>query len=106
VTKDAEQLAALASVIEALTDRGIDSWLFGGWAVLLRGDDGAVLIPFRAGRVTWSKEPFGDDVAELGGVRARVIPLDVLRSGKSHPRDDASDAAKDRADSETLSRVR
>jgi hypothetical protein len=39
-------------------------------------------------------------------VRARVIPLDVLRSGKSHPRDDASDAAKDRADSETLSRVR
>jgi len=30
VTKDAEQLAALASVIEALTDRGIDYWLFGG----------------------------------------------------------------------------
>ncbi len=166
VTKDAEQLAALASVIEALTDRGIDYWLFGGWAVdfyagkvtrphddvdlavwladhdhvaellasggwkhaphpeedggtgyergavrleltfLLRGDDGAVLIPLRAGRVPFSKEPFGDDVAELGGVRARVIPLDVLRSGKSHPRDDASDAAKDRADSETLSRVR
>ncbi len=165
MTKDAEQLAALASVIEALTDRGIDYWLFGGWAVdfyagkvtrphddvdlavwlkdhdhvaellasggwkhaphpeedggtgyergavrleltfLLRGD-GAVLIAFRAGRVTFSKEPFGDDVAELGGVRARVIPLDILRSGKSHPRDDASDAAKDRADSETLSRVR
>jgi hypothetical protein len=109
VTKDAEQLAALASVIEALTDRGIDYWLFGGWAVdfyagkvtrlhddvdlavwledhdhvaellassgwkhaphpeedggtgyehgavrleltfLLRGDDGAILIPLRAG---------------------------------------------------------
>ena len=33
MTKDEEQLAALVSVIEALTDRGIDYWLFGGWAV-------------------------------------------------------------------------
>ena len=41
MTKDAEQLAALASVIEALTDRGIDYWLFGGWAV-----------DFYAGKVT------------------------------------------------------
>jgi len=39
-------------------------------------------------------------------VRARVIPLTLLRAGKSSPRDDLDDAAKDRADFEALSRLR
>ena len=40
---------------------------------------------------------------ELLGVRARVLPLSPLKAGKSSPRDDPEDAAKDRADYEALS---
>src|SRR5215472_14582814 len=137
VTKDAEQLAALASVIEALTDRGIDYWLFGGWAVdfyagkvtrphddvdlavwledhdhvaellasggwkhaphpeedggtgyergavrleltfLLRGDDGAVLIPLRAVRE-------GAHGLRRCGVLRRAVPCDLARRPAIH----------------------
>jgi GNAT superfamily N-acetyltransferase len=44
-------------------------------------------------------------VLELRGVCARVIPLALLRAGKSSPRDDPDDAAKDLADYEVLSEV-
>jgi hypothetical protein len=38
-------------------------------------------------------------------VRARTVPLALLRDGKSRPRDDHDDAAKDRADYDALSPV-
>jgi proline iminopeptidase len=72
---------------------------------LVRDERGEVFVPVRSGPVRWSKEAFGYDTGELNGVRARLIPLAELKSGKSRARDDATDAAKDRADSATLSRL-
>jgi hypothetical protein len=72
---------------------------------LVRDEDGRILIPLRDQNVVWSDEPFGDDVRELHGVRARVIPLSVLRTGKSSPRDDPDEAARHRADFDALSRL-
>jgi hypothetical protein len=45
-------------------------------------------------------------VAELGGVRARVIRLDALKANKSEAHDDPRVAAKDRADLATLEAAR
>jgi hypothetical protein len=73
---------------------------------LIRDDAGDVFIPLRSGPASWSKEAFGDDIGELHDVPARLIGLDALSAGKSRARDDANDAAKDRADSATLSRLR
>jgi hypothetical protein len=53
----------------------------------------------------WSSAPFGREVRTLEGTRAHVIPLDLLRDGKSIPRDDPADAAVDGADYEALSRL-
>jgi len=161
-----EQLAALASIHELLAGRGIDHWLFGGWAVdfhagsitrahddldlgvwiedhgqiaealekdgwshapeegedgytgyerdgvrlelafLVRDADGRVYTPLREGRgAPWPDGAFGDDVAELQGVRAPVIGLGALKADKSEPRDDPLVAAKDHADVTTLSRL-
>jgi len=72
---------------------------------LVRGDDGRVYIPLREGRALWSDEALGSDVAELHGVRARVVGLDALKRGKARFRDDPDEAAKDRADTATLSRL-
>jgi Uncharacterised nucleotidyltransferase len=162
---ESAQLAALSRVHELLDQRGIEYWLFGGWAVdfyagsvtrrhddidiavwlrdldgivelltadgwthapeededggtgyerggvrleltfLVRGDDGNVYIPLRAGHARWQEGAFEDDVAELNGVRARIIGLAALRSGKSRAREDAGDAEKDRADFATLSQL-
>ena len=41
--------------------------------------------------------------ARAPGVRARLVGLEALTSGKSSPRDDPDDAAKDRADFDVLS---
>jgi predicted nucleotidyltransferase len=71
---------------------------------LVREGD-AVFTPLREGRGTWSEEALGSDVAELEGVRARLVALEALRRGKSQPRDDPADAAKDRADFERLTRA-
>jgi hypothetical protein len=65
---------------------------------LTRDTDGEVSIPLRSGPDPWAKESFADDVRELSGVHSRVITLASLRSMKTWPRDDAADAAKDRAD--------
>jgi hypothetical protein len=73
---------------------------------LVREDDGHVYIPLRAGHARWQEGAFEDDVAELNGVRARLVALTALRSGKSKAREDVGDAEKDRADFETLSRLR
>ena len=65
------------------------------------GDD--VSTPLRDAQATWPRGAFGDDVRELHGVRASVVAVEALVSGKSGLRaDDATDAAKDRADVERL----
>lgn len=64
--------------------------------------DGNVVIPL-ADPIVWSAEPLGDVRRELLGVSCRVIPLELLRSGKSFPREGAVEGAKDRADLEALS---
>jgi hypothetical protein len=62
-----------------------------------------VFTPVRDGRGTWSEEALGLDVGELQGVKSRLVGLEALRRGKSRPRDDPAEAAKDRADFESLS---
>ena len=71
-------------------------------AFLARDDGGSVYTPLRAGRANWADGAFDTDVAELCGVRARVISLASLRIEKSQPQDDPVAAAKDRADLATL----
>lgn len=158
------QLAAVAEVDAALESRGLDHWLFGGWAVdlwcgrvtrdhhdidvaVLLGDrpaihdllveqgwahtpeqgedvgtryrrggvlleltfvvvDGErVLLPFEAQPAVWSETPFGAARRTLHGTTARVIGLEVMLRDTSRPRDDADDAAKDRADHAALASV-
>ena len=72
---------------------------------LVRGEHGEVFIALRDQNVLWSERPLGDEVLELHGVRARAIPLELLRRGKSRPRDDADEAEIDRADFDVLSRL-
>jgi dihydrofolate reductase len=72
---------------------------------LVRKDDGEIVIPMRDFEATWPDGTFGDDVRELRDVRARLIGRAALARGKSFPRDDPEDAAKDRADSEILSKA-
>ena len=67
-------------------------------AFLARDDQGRVYTPLRDGRGEWPNEAFGDDVAELMGVQARVIGLGALVADKSVIREDPATAAKDRAD--------
>ncbi len=73
--------------------------------LLVPGDGGEVSIPLRAGRVLWSDEPMSAELAELSGVRARVLGLAALKRGKAQFRDDPVEAAKDRTDFATLSRL-
>lgn len=61
---------------------------------------GQVVVPLPTGPVTWSSTPFGDVRRQLHGVTSRVIPLTVLTQSKSAPREDAVEAANDRADFE------
>jgi Aminoglycoside-2''-adenylyltransferase len=163
---EAEQLAALARIHELLEERGIDYWLFGGWAVdfhagsvtrphddldlavwlkdheriaellgadgwkhapepgedgytgyergavrlelafLARDETGQMYTPVQKGRGTWPDGAFENDVAELLGVRARVMSVRALRADKSESHDDPAVAAKDRADLAALSRFR
>ena len=70
---------------------------------LVRREDGSVVTPLRDFEAKWPEGAFGTDTRELGGVRARLVSLDALASGKSSARDDPDDATKDRADFEILS---
>ena len=70
---------------------------------LVRNDDGGIVIPLRASEPIWPDGTFGSEVCELRGVRARIISLSTLVGGKSSPRDDPDDAAKDHADLDVLS---
>jgi hypothetical protein len=67
--------------------------------------DRRVSIVFRDGPSPWSEDPFGEETRELRGARVRVVPLEVLKRGKSTPRPDPADAALDRADYAVLSRL-
>jgi len=53
----------------------------------------------------WPPNSFEHDVAEVAGVRARVVSLSSLKADKATVRDDEVVAAKDRADSVTLGRL-
>ena len=72
---------------------------------LVPSDGGEVYIPLHAGGVLWSDESMSTDLAELSGVRARVLGLAALKRGKSRSREDPVEAAKDRADFATLSQL-
>jgi len=72
---------------------------------LVPEDGGEVYVPLLAGRALWSDEPLSTDLAELSGVRARVLGLAELKRGKSRSREDPVEAAKDRADFATLSQL-
>ena len=72
---------------------------------VVRGGEGEVYVPLRAGRVLWFDESPSVDLSELSGARARVLGLAELRRGKSRARDDPGEAAKDRADFAALSQV-
>ena len=74
-------------------------------AFLARDQEGTIYTPLREGRASWPQAAFEDDVAELAGVRARVITLAALKAEKSQDRDDPAVAAKDSADAATLSRL-
>ena len=67
--------------------------------------DGSVVVLLPDQSAVWSREPFGEDRRELLGVTSRTISLELLRAGKSVPREDDADAAKDRADFQALSRL-
>ena len=64
--------------------------------------DGRVLIPLRDHPVVWSAEPLGQQRLELGGANSRIIPLALLKAGKSSPREGSAEAAKDRSDAQAL----
>jgi len=72
---------------------------------LVSDGDGNIFTPLRHGHATWSNDALASDVGELCGVRSRLVGLAPLTRGKSRPRDDPEDAAKDRADFEHLSRL-
>jgi Aminoglycoside-2''-adenylyltransferase len=68
-----------------------------------RDDDGNVFIPLQDRRASWAADALGDDLRALNGVSTRLIALSALARGKSSPRDDPEDAAKDRVDHAQLS---
>ena len=72
-------------------------------AFLARDESEEVYTPLRDGRASWPTAAFGNDAAELKGVRARVISLGALKTDKSEAHADPRVAAKDRADLATLS---
>jgi hypothetical protein len=74
-------------------------------AFLVRDDDGVPYTPTESGRGDWPQGSFGNDVADLLGVRARVVSLPSLLSDKSEVRSDPSTRAKDQADVAVLVRV-
>jgi Aminoglycoside-2''-adenylyltransferase len=75
-------------------------------AFLARDTNGAIYTPLEEGRGTWPEGSFGDHVAELRGVHARVIGFEALRVEKSAVHDDPHVAAKDRGDLATLGACR
>lgn len=67
--------------------------------------DGAVLIPIPEREILWTRDSFGEERRTLDDVQARVIPLELLRSGKQQPREAPAEAKKDIADIAALSEL-
>ena len=61
------------------------------------------MIPLHDFEAVWPDGAFGDELRSLEGVSARVVDVAALLEGKSSPRDEPGDAAKDDADAEILS---
>lgn len=74
-------------------------------AFLARDGEGIVYTPLQVGRAFWPQDSFGNDIAELGGRRMRVISLAALKSEKSDSYGDPEVAAKNEADLQTLARI-
>jgi aminoglycoside-2''-adenylyltransferase len=74
-------------------------------AFLAHDEIGRVYTPLREGQAAWPDEAFKDDLAELRGVRSRIISLHALKADKSEAHDDPRVSAKDRADSAVLARL-
>ena len=72
---------------------------------LVRERERRIVTPLRHGAAVWPEGAFANDVRELDGVRSRIVALAALTEGKSSPRDDPDDAAKDRADFAVLTRL-
>ncbi len=70
---------------------------------LVRRDGGGIVTPLGDFDAPWPTGAFGDDTRVLRGIRARIVDRAALTSGKSSPREDSDDAAKDKADFEILS---
>jgi hypothetical protein len=75
------------------------------FTVLVSGDAGSIVIPLPDQPVSLSTEPLGEARRELHGVRARTIPLELLRAVKALAREGAAEGAEDRADFEALARI-
>jgi hypothetical protein len=73
---------------------------------LARDEQGRIVTPLRGGNAAWSGDAFPGEIAQLGGVQARVVSIDALTRSKSSPRDDPDDAAKDDADFSRLAALR
>ena len=69
---------------------------------LVRDGSGRPSTPLRDRLAPWAEDALADDVCTLERVTARVIALPALVHGKSSPRDDPDDAAKDVFDFRTL----
>ena len=72
---------------------------------LVRRSDGRVVTPLRGGEAPWPEGAFGADVRRLDGVRARLVGREALATGKSSSREGPDHAAKDRTDTDLLSRI-
>lgn len=59
-------------------------------AFLTPGEHGEVYTPLREGRGPWPDEAFENDVAQLLGVRARLVSLRALQADKAESRGDRS----------------
>jgi dihydrofolate reductase len=70
----------------------------------LERDADSVYTPLRRGRGRWAEDALAEDVRELLGTRARIVSQASLVRTKSSVRDDPEDAAKDRADTDVLTR--
>ncbi|MEP6697760.1 MAG: hypothetical protein ABJA34_12920 [Pseudonocardiales bacterium] len=75
-------------------------------AFLASNQAGTVYTPLTDGQGDWPAGSFGDNQAEVSGVRARVVGLASLIEDKSGPRHDLAVNAKDRADVAVLTSLR
>jgi hypothetical protein len=73
-------------------------------AFLARDERGTIYTPLEDGRGEWPSGSFGDELALLEGVQARVIGLAALIEEKSAGYGDGKTKAKDRIDVAVLSR--